>query len=537
MQPMGLGVEKPGENEAATPCLGVYALLLVPLALFLFSFLIPPAMVFDTAKGFIVLRSMLAGGPFNYEPSPDPANIAHSVLTYLTWWSPGQYLVPGIFVRLGADDGLAISLTTLIAALIGLVGWIRVARSFHVSCFVMTLFVIGLTTFRYAEYNFRFFDGGEALVFAAYPWTLIALRWAIERPPIFAFAVTLATAIGIFFAKLSGLFAFAATVSAIGVLSIVQRRRIAPWIFAMGAASAIAALLLLLFWTGRGQTPLSSASYGFNWPVIFFPIAAATFSGFSLHELADWLLLRPSAPLLSNLGDTSYVLGPIALLLMIWAWIQLRKTRYRPMAILLLTIVAFYSAAFIALYLRSVSHTSVPFEERYFRYAGILSFLLLLIAADQWRNKFARAITVLLVAGFSTYGLASYTSGLRALRGHYDAASGTSMIRVPQAVLVYLRSQMASHQWQNAVVVVPELEAANGLPNYRILFSFELLDDIPAQEITQQRWAGRVDKLFVMMEPQMRDDGKADIVLKTFLDYDFNKWDRKEIGNMLLYSQ
>ena len=58
---------------------------------------------------------MLEGGAFNSITAPDPANIANDVVTFLTLWSPGQYLVPGSFIWLGTNYGLALSLTALIA--------------------------------------------------------------------------------------------------------------------------------------------------------------------------------------------------------------------------------------------------------------------------------------------------------------------------------------------------------------------------------------------------------------------------------------
>src|SRR5262245_15686835 len=100
-----------------------YLPLLIPIILFLGFLSIPPTIVSDSGLGFLALRSMLEGGAFNSITVPDPANIANDVAIFLTWWSPGQYLVPGSFVWLGTSYGLAVSLTTLIATLIGVVGW------------------------------------------------------------------------------------------------------------------------------------------------------------------------------------------------------------------------------------------------------------------------------------------------------------------------------------------------------------------------------------------------------------------------------
>jgi len=60
----------------------------------------------NTSVGFFVLHSMLEGGSFNILKEPDPANIANDVGTFVTAFSPGQYLVPGglIWHRRGRLD-------------------------------------------------------------------------------------------------------------------------------------------------------------------------------------------------------------------------------------------------------------------------------------------------------------------------------------------------------------------------------------------------------------------------------------------------
>src|SRR5262245_39993391 len=152
---------KCGEHSTVTWGCTCYVPLLIPIILFLLSLYIPPTIVSDSAAGFLALRNMLGGGSFNSITTPDPANISNDVVTFLTWWSPGQYLVPGSFILLGTSYGLAVSLTTLIATLIGVAGWIQIARSFAVSSVVLFVFVFGLTTFPYVTHRFLMYWGGE----------------------------------------------------------------------------------------------------------------------------------------------------------------------------------------------------------------------------------------------------------------------------------------------------------------------------------------------------------------------------------------
>ncbi len=382
---------------------------------------------------------------------------------------------------------------------------------------------------------------------AALPWSLSALLWTAQKRPAACFTVSLLTAAVLFFAKLSGIIVFVATCAGIGSLELVRQRQLTPRLLAMAAGAAVAAILLFFFWLARGATPGSATGYvqghDVTWPRVFFPIAAATFSGFSALDFLEDLyllvsrLLHSAAPILSEItvnGYASYVLGPLGLLLMGWVWLRLRGTRYRPMISLLFPVIAFYIAAYIAMYVRSAN--LLLFEERYFYYAGILSFLLLLVAMDQWRASSTRVVPLFLVGLFAVYGMVAYAH--EALRSrNYDKASGIAMIAVPPRALAYLRSEMAAHDWPNAIAVVPLPEAAVGLPHFRILFDWNLLDSSSLEAIAAQKWAGRTDKIFVIIGENALTDGKAEAVLKAFVDYDFTKWDKVQIDGVLVYSQ
>jgi hypothetical protein len=489
----------------------------------------------DSGFGFLVLRNMLEGGAFNNFITPDPANIANDVAAFLIWWSPGQYLVPGSFVWLGTDYGLALALTALISTIVGLIGWAQVARSFSVSPFVLLVFVCGLATFRFTTLPFRIYNGGEVLLFGAAPWCLYWLRWAVDKPPAVCFAISLISAALLFIVKLTGLVVFALTVLAIVAIEVIRQRRLPPSILAMLAASGVGAVLFMIFWASRGALPASGAGITFTWQEIFFPISAAAFSGVSGNDLLAWLLIHPSKPILSDFGVTSYVLGPLGLLLLFWVWRRLRNTRYRPMAICLLTIIALSAAAIAAMYFR---HANISYiEERNLRYAGILSFLLLLVALDQWRAWAGKALTLIGVGAFAVYGLASFANGERqVLKSHsYDPLSGTSQEIVSPAVLEYLRSQMTANRWQRAIAVIPSSEAAIALPRFRIITSS--VDFTPLEVIAKQRWAGKVEKLFVIVQDRMVGNGKAEALLKSFVDYGFDKWRAVQIDGMIVYEQ
>jgi hypothetical protein len=518
--------------------------LLVPIILFLISLHFPPMMANDSGVGFLALRSMLDGGAFNCITLPDPANIARDVAIFLTWWSPGQYLVPGSFVWLSTSYGLALSLTALIATLIGVLGWIQVARSFAVSSFVLFAFVLGLNTFAYVTLPFQLYWGGELLLFATASWALYAMRWSVNKPPILCFTISLLSAALLFFAKLTGLIVFATNVAAISLITLVNQRRLNSSTIAMWVASAIGALCFMMFWIARGPVPAGGSTFAFSWLPIWFSITGAAFSGVSGLEFLHWFLRRFWVSSTSNFwtgNEFSYALGPIGLLLMVWVWLRLRHTRYRDMAVLLLTIILLYAIIVgTAMY---VSEGDIPFEERYFRYAGILFFLLLLTALDQWRVRFVKGLACVVVIVFGLYGLKNFVTSAFAQTwtGYYDPVSGISQDFVSPDILQYLRSETTQHNLRRPILVVHSPQAALSLPRFRILpapvfrgWAFVKWMGYYADRTT---WVGRAERIFVVLPEKMLLNGKAEATLRLFTSYEFDNWKHTKLDGMIIYTQ
>jgi hypothetical protein len=512
----------------------MYLPLSIPMILFLGSLYIPPRIVPDSIVGFLAFRSMLEGGPFNSFIRPDPANIANDVVEFVTLWSPGQYLVPGSFIWLGTNYGLALSLTALIATLIGVMGWIRVARSFAVNSFVLFVFILGLNTFCYVTLPFRIYDGGELLLFAAAPWSLHAMRRAANKPPILCFAISLLSVTLLFFMKLTGLIVFATNVVAISLLVLISQRRLSSSIIAMWAASAIGALCFTMFWIARGPVAASGSTFTFSWFPIWFSAAGATFSGISGLDFLGWFLGHPWVRIKSHTDLLSYILGPLGLLLMVWVWLRLRHTRYRVMTLLLLTIILVYVITFTVMWLRGAS---ISFEDRHFRYAGILFFLLLLTAIDQWRVPSAKTLACIVVIVLGFYGLKTSVTGAYAQMrsGYYDQTTGISQDIVSPVILAYLRSEVTRHNFQRPIAVVPSPLPAFGLPGFRIIYIAPQY--LSFEQLAALNFAGRAEKIFVVVPEEMLLNGKAEAELRSFSGYEFDKWSQMKLERMFIYTQ
>jgi len=509
------------ENWAGLSC---YVVLLLPIILFIISVYIPPRVVSDSGVGLFALRRMLDGEALNTIVTPDPTNIANDLVTFVTWWSPGQYLVPSIFVWLGTSYGVALSLTTLVATLIGLVGWIQLARSFAVSSFVLYVFVLGLCTFPYVTQRFLGYWGGELLLFSTAPWSLYAMRWSINKRPIVCFTISLFSAALLFFAKLTGLLVFASNVIAISLVVLMDRRRVDSSAIAMWVASVIAALCFMMFWVARGPGLPGVSTMSFSWIPILFSVAGGAFSGiYGLGLFLDHPWMRVDFQWATSL------LGPLGLLLMVWVWFRLRRTRYRGMAVLLLSIILIYSIA-SAMTLRHLWGVHVSFEDRHYRYAGILFFLLLLTAVDQWRVSWAKGLAWAVVILLGLYALRNYaTFAYAQMRtGNYDPINRISQDISP-AILEYMRSEVARHNVKRPIVAISSPSAVISLPGFRAI--------LIGWDRQPTKWAGRAENIFVVVPEKAPPNDEAEAILRSFVDYDFNKWRRTKLGGMIIYTQ
>jgi hypothetical protein len=417
------------------------------------------------------------------------------------------------------------------------VGRIQVARSFAVSSFVLFVFTLGLTTFPYVTNSFPIYTDGELLLFATAPWSLYAMRWSADKSPVLCFIISLFSGALLFFAKLTGLIVFAANIVGITLLRLRQRRLSSSTI-AMWAASAIGALCFITSWLARGGVPASGSTFAFNWFPIWYSLASLAFSG--IYGLAlffghPWLQINLQWQ--NNLQWVIELLGLLGLFLMAWAWCRLRHTRHRDMVVLFVAITLVYVIALITMYLRGAD---ISGEDRHFRYAGILFFLLLLTALDQWDVSAAKGIVWAVVIVLGLYNLRNYTvSAYSQVRGgYYDPKSGISQEFVSPTVLGYMRSEVTRHNVQRPIAVVPWPSVAISLHEFRIIL-VDLNKGVPPSVDTTAalKWAGRTEKIFVVVREEMLQNGEAEAILRSFTDYDLNSWSSLKFDGMIVYTQ
>ena len=305
---------------------------------------------------------------------------------------------------------------------------------------------------------------------------------------------------------------------------------------AMWVASAIAALCFMMFWVARGPIPAGGSTPSFSWYPIWFSVTAALFSGIyglGLFFKHPWMQIS-----FQWFQWAIELLALFGLLLMVWVWYRLRYTRYRNMAVQLLIVILMYAITVAAtMYVSKVN--TIPFEERYFRYAGILFFLLLLTAIDQWRVRFAKGLACLVFIVLGLYSLRNYaTFAYAQMRvGNYDSMTGISQDISP-VILEYMRSELARHDFQRPIVVIPLLLAGISLPRFRIIRGgLEQTWEHQLPAAPKRKWVGRAEKIFIVVPEEMLLNDEAEAIMRSFTDYDFDNWGQTKLGGMIIYIQ
>jgi len=202
----------PSARGDALARLGFVVALLIPLAAGVAAWLWGrPWLVTDTATGIATWQAWLSGGPWNCLPGPDPTDINRDVTAWVSWWSPGQYVWPGLFLSLGSSLGAALIVAAVIAAWFRSLGVYLLLRTLTCSPRAAALAVFVEAANWHLFSSFGMFNGGEVVQAALLPWLLLGIArlrgrvgwWLFTLPPLL-FAAAFAKH-SLFLAALGGL--------------------------------------------------------------------------------------------------------------------------------------------------------------------------------------------------------------------------------------------------------------------------------------------------------------------------------------------
>ena len=372
----------------------------------------------DSGWGFLAWRGTLLGHP-NFAFAPDPANIARDNMGFMSTWSPGQYLIPGLVSFLGVPIGVAIVITVAAASITSVFGWLRVVAAIAPQTASSgVVLVLLLETFRYATLPFGIYDGGEILIQAATPWIVLAAFRIPQLDTLNAALLAGGTALLAFLAKLSGLIVAGAAFGAVGMLVLFSTHRINKGLMGGMCGVLIAFATIYVFFISRGWTAADGGGWSLRVNQIATAIVFPWLAGVSWTDFMDWILLNPSHPLVNNSDARVWLVLPFAsaasLFILSWHPKTLLVATFRNFAI---TYYLITTLVFIALF----SHNAaISLEERHFRPAGMLFLICgyIYVAVDHPPNWVRYAI-VSICCFMSFYGLASFASHLvTSTRGH-----------------------------------------------------------------------------------------------------------------------
>ncbi len=514
---------------------------LVAATLGIIIYVIPPGVDPDPCWGFLVMHGMETGHPFNMLISPDPHNIAYNHNEFLAWWSPGQYLVPYFFkLFFKINTGHAVSITIFLCSLSGILGLYRLFVKLGFSKWIAAISVAFIITQLFFVAAFRYYNGGETLLFAFSGWFIygcFSFRKINWQALLFVFFAGL---LG-FLSKSSVLWMFAAGVACLWInisinekmsgqtvrpsrklphdlnINIVKKWFLNGLLLAIPFVAAIA--VIYIGYLSKGANPTSDPANFMVKPQTFtYPLASPLLSAFSVDELVDGLLYQPDGSNVSyHTALIIIVISACCSLVFLYFINKLSVNRRYKLAVtaLYLTGVLFFSYMFF-------KQVNISYEGRHFRILGLL-----FIPGLIWLCFSTRTTQLLFFAIWSFYIYTSFNFLRNELSANRHAArgnSGLSQQGYDNATLNAIVKLDRDHS-NHALFVVMCPDIAIEVVNNRVI-TFD--DDTPDAEFLTMKYIGKAGTLYMLVPESYVNSGKDLIISRCFINY--HHFERKQLG-------
>jgi hypothetical protein len=489
-------------------------LFTIILVLGILLFITPPALFPDPANGFQVMRAMEMGSGFNLMVSPDQSDISKNTSEFLTWWSPGQYLVPYTFKLLfGLNTGQASAVTITLCQLLGLAGFYTFFKKIGFTPLIAAISILFIACQQFFVVPYVFYNGGEILFFAFIGWFLYgctALKTADRKLLLF---VLFSGWIG-FLCKSSVMWMYAGGLLYLWLrLSLPQKKtagyiRNGIWI----AIPAIVAIsTIYLFFLSKGQNPAStSAGLKLSLKTFSYPLASPLLSGFSIDDLSHGLIYHTGKPIFADYQAIIILL--LAAILSVWLVLiiisKVPNENYRLLILVLYSVaVLFFSYA----YLRQMT---ISYEARHFRIIGLIVIPGTIYLFSQFKAPY-RVLFGLIWIGITftsiLYLVKGYTFNTKSAHG----VSGISQEFIDQTSLDKIMA--IDRQQKNATFVFINKAIGLEIIHNRILNLEPIGDDLKI-DFDDYEYDGHAGPLYIIL-PDSYAGPKEKMILKSFPDY------------------
>jgi len=487
----------------------VLSILILTCALGVLSFIAPPSLFPDPTNGFLVMRAMELGGKFNMTLTPDQADFSKNTSEFLTWWSPGQYLVPYAFkLMFGVNSGQASALTVLLCQLLGLSGFYAFFKKVGFTPLIAALSVLFIACQQFFVVPYVFYNGGEILSFAFTGWFLygcVAFNKASWQLMLF---ILLSGLIG-FFCKSSTMWVYAAGLLFIGI-------RLPGNLIKKGLFIAIPAIIALgiiyITFLSKGQNPASaSAGFKLTLKTIAFPLASPLLSGFSVDDICHGLIYHTGKVFFTD-WQAIIILILLALLSL---WLVRTILKKIPDQNYRLLVIIFYAVAFVFFSYVYLMQKAISYEARHFRVIGLLVIPGAIYLFSQVKTPYRHLLCII-------WAVIAFTSIWYLVKGYrYNknkSAHGISGIAQQNIDQIALDKVMAiDNQVNNATFVFVNKELGLEIKHNRIL-GLEAIGDDLRIDMDDYLHDGHSGPLYIIL-PDNYAGPKEKFILKSFPDY------------------
>jgi hypothetical protein len=491
-----------------------------------------PALYSDSAWGLLGWDAV-RGWAFNHPVVPDAANISRDIVGFMTAWTPGQHVFPGALETLGLDLGLSCVLVATAFSIAGLVGWHALYRAFGFPPRTVVVALAVMVFSRFFNLPFTIYNGGEVLMFGVAPWFTL-LVWRMRALPWRGVPALLAGSFVVFLAKLSGIVFAAAAVGAAALCGDQpwRQRDTARRIVVAALVIGVVGVTFYLAWFAHGWTA-ASGSPGAHTPSLAVSLAVAVSAlwtaSLSLGDLVAFLLLNPGRPVLTSIAEIYFALLPATLALLGWVTWSLRETHGEYLRFVGLLVVAM-GAVVVATMVRG----SVSLDERHFRILALLALVGIVHIVLGTPRRGLRLLFGVLVVGAGIYAVTSFIARAEANHHRPLGIRGLRHIIASAPVLDYIRAiDRVGPNGDIPLILVTSPDIGLEVRHSRVLSNHADFQSIP--ELRRQVYRGRVPRLYVLVQKALVANGKADVILQSFVDYRSDEWSSLPLGDFVAF--